>query len=224
MGTSTSTLRAAALGAAAAALAACVGSGGGAGGGPVMSHWTPAPPGTTWQVVQRNTGSYGQDAQVTWTREDTRWKGAPAIGLKSSMGTVIMTEPVGGRWVSVVDTGGKPVLSYDPPIGWQFPLKVGKTWSQHERMTLHASSKVVEFDFACKVEAFEKVTVRAGTFDAFRIHCKTPGTDDIYWISPRVGPFVKTQLRRDANSMFGAGTQEQELVSAPAARPNTAAM
>jgi hypothetical protein len=214
---STSMTRSAALAAAAVAVVACAGSG--SGGGPVMSHWTPAPPGATWEVAQRNTGSYGKDTQLTWTREDMRWKGAPAIGLKSSLGTMIVVEPVGGRWVSILGPEGRPVLSYDPPIGWVFPLQVGKTWTERERMTVHASGQTLEFDFNCKVEGFEKVTVRAGSFDTFRIHCTTSiGTDDMYWVSPGMGSFVKSHLRRDASSPFGAGTQEQELVSRPAVR------
>jgi hypothetical protein len=217
---STSIHRPAALAAVAAALAACAGSL----GDPVMTHWTPAPPGATWEVAQRNTGSYGKDAQFTWTREDMRWKGAPAIGLKSSTGTTIVVEPVGGRFVTVLGPEGRPVSTWDPPIGWVFPLKVGKSWSQHERLTLHASGKTVEFDFKCAVEGFEKVKVRAGTFDAFRIHCTSNvGTDDVYWTSPGVGAFVKTQLRRDASSPFGAGTQYAELVSLPSLRERTAA-
>ena len=212
---STSITRAVVQGAAAAALAACAGSV----GGPVMSHWTPAPEGASWEVAQRNTGSFGQDARITWTREDMRWKGAPAIGLKNSLGNTLVVEPVGGRWITMLGPEGRPVVSFDPPIGWVFPLTVGKTWSQHQRMVLHASGKTVEFDFTCKVEDFQKVTVRAGSFDAFRIHCtSTAGADEAYWVSPGVGSFVRTQLRRDAGNPLGAGTQEQELVSRPALR------
>jgi hypothetical protein len=220
MRNTTSTNRAAALGAVALALAACAGGA----GGPVMSHWTPAPPGSTWEVAQRNTGSFGKDAQLTWTRQDMRWKGAPAIGLKSSLGPTLVVEPVGGRYVTLLSPEGKPVSTWDPPIGWVYPLQVGSAWSQHQRLTLHATGKTIEFEFSCKVEGFEKVKVRAGTFDAFRIHCtNSVGSDDLYWTSPGVGAFVKTQLRRDAGNPFGPGTQDQELVSLPALRERTAA-
>jgi hypothetical protein len=206
--------KAAVLGAVAAVLAACTAS------APVMERWTPAPSGASWEVAQRNTGSYGKDAQLTWTREDTRWKGAPAIALRSSGGMTIMAEPVGGRWMAIVGAEGRPMLSYDPPIGWEYPLHVGKSWTTRERMTLHASGKTLEFDFNCKVEAFEKVTVRAGSFEAFRIHCTTSiGNDETYWISPGLGAMVKMQLRRDATNPFGAGTQDQELVRRPGQAP-----
>jgi len=211
---------AAALAVAAATLAACAGKG----EGPVMGHWTPAPPGASWQVAQRNTGSFGQDAQLTWTREEMRWRGAPAIALKSSLGTTLVVEPVGGRSITVLGPEGRPVTTWDPPVGWVYPLKVGKGWSQHQRLTLHASGRTLEFDSTCNVEDFEKVTVRAGTFDAFRIHCtSTAGSDELYWASPGLGSFVKTQLRREPGNPLGAGTQLQELVSVPALRQHVAA-
>lgn len=205
---------------AAAALAACAGRG----SGPVMDHWTAAPAGASWDVAQRNTGSYGKDAQFSWTREDMRWKGAPAVGLRGSNGITIVQEPVGGRFISILGPEGKPVFSYDPPIGWVYPLKVGSSWTQRQRMTVHASGKTLDFDFSCKVEGYEKVAVKAGTFDAFRIHCTTStGSDDLYWTSPKLGTFVRTQLRRDASSPFGAGTQETELLTTPAVRTSSAA-
>ena len=208
-------IRGVAVALAVAALAGCAGRS----TAPVMDHWTPAPAGASWSVQQRNTGSFGQDAKLTWTREDMRWKGAPAIGLRGSHGMTIVAEPVGGSFIAVVGAEGKPAFTNDPPIGWVYPVKVGNSWTQHERMSVHSTGKTLEFDYSCKVEDFEKVVVPAGSFDAFRIHCTNSiGSDEVYWTSPGLGSFVKTQLKRDASSPFGAGTQEQELVSRPMVR------
>ena len=189
--------------------------------GPIMGYWTPAPPGATWEVAERNTGSYGHDAQFTLTREDLRWKGTPVMALRASSGPTIVAEPVGGRTIAVLGPEGDPLLSYDPPVGWVYPLNVGKTWSQHEHMTLHAVGKIIEFDLNCEVEDYENLTVRAGNFNAFRIHCSSNnGSDETYWTSPRVGSFVKTQLLRAPSSPFGAGTQQTELVRRPSVPPH----
>jgi hypothetical protein len=186
-----------------------------AGVGPQMESWVPAPVGATWEIAQRNTGSYGKDTQLKTTRDaDTTWQGAPVIAMATSQGGTLIARPGDGNWIVVLGRDGKPAVSFDPPIGWQYPLKVGKTWTTRHRMTMHATGNSVEFDFSCNVEDFEKVTVRAGTFDAFRVRCKTNlGADDTYWSSPGLGPFVKTRLLRDARHPAGAGTQESELVA-----------
>lgn len=135
-------------------LAACATS------GPVMDRWTAPPVGSTWEMAQRNTGSFGKDTRFTVTRGDMNWKGAPAVALTNSMGITTVSDPATGNFISFVDRSGKEMISYDPPIGWDYPLKVGKSWSrQNQRMTLHATGKTLQFDLACKVEDFEKLQV-----------------------------------------------------------------
>lgn len=183
---------------------------------PQLTAWTPAPLGATWEVAQRNTGSYGKDTQFKVTRGDGSWQGAPAITMKTSQGGTIVARPSDGKWFAVLAPDGKPVMSFDPPVGWELPLQVGKSWSTRHRLTVGATGNTVDYQFSCKVEAFEKVTVRAGTFDAFRVHCNTSsGSDETYWSSPGLGPFVKTRLIRPAGNPFGPGTQEAELVATP---------
>jgi hypothetical protein len=192
----------------AALLGAC------AAAGPRLEAWKAPPLGATWEMAQRNTGSFGKDTQYSVTRRDTTWQGAPAVALVNSAGVSIISEPQSGRWITVLGPGDKPLLTFDPPIGWQYPIQVGKNWTKHHRMILHSTGSTVEFDVSCRVEDFEAVTVRAGTFDAFRIHCTTTtGSDEMYWTSPELGRFVKTRLVRDGKSPFGPGTQEMELVS-----------
>ena len=59
-------------------------------------------------------------------------------------------------------------------------------------------------------------SVRESDLDAWRIACKASlGTDEVYWMSPSLGIFVKNRLVRDAGNPFGAGTQEAQLVMAP---------
>ena len=184
--------------------------------GPKAERWTPPPAGASWEMAQRNTGSYGKDALVRLTRGDGMWQGAPVITFVGSQGVTTMAR-TDGRWIAMVGRDGKAITSWDPPLGFEYPMTVGKSWVSPFRMTLGASGKTIAYDLACKIESHEKVTVKAGTFEAFKIVCNTNiGNEEIYWANPDVGVFIKTQLRRTEKSPFGPGTQEAELVSAPA--------
>lgn len=92
--------------------------------------------------------------------------------------------------------------STDPYLTFDFPLYVGKTWSQKWQWKLNgwAYNNAV----TASVEAFEKVTTPAGTFDTYRVrlvHSYTgvktgrwtqAGTlEDTFWYSPQVKYFVK---------------------------------
>jgi hypothetical protein len=127
--------------------------------------WNIPPTGSTWTVAQHNTGSYGKDTQFDMKRGDGVWQGKPAVTLTNSVaGWVIMSRP-DGRWMAIVGRDDKPLLTYDPPVGWQYPLKVGKEWATTHRVTTAATGKTTELLLACKVASYEPVTVRAGTFN-----------------------------------------------------------
>ncbi|NKE66820.1 hypothetical protein RAMLITH_13380 [Ramlibacter sp. RBP-2] len=202
-------------GAACAALCAAM-LGGCAAPEPRADAWVAPAVGTTWEIAQRNSGSYGKDVRYRVTRRETTWKGAPAIALTNSLGGSIVAEPAGGKWLAMLGRDGKPAITFDPPLGWNYPLTVGKGWSDRQRLTVHATGKTLEYELSCSIPAYEKVTVPAGTFDAFRVHCTSSiGNDETFWTSPALGTFVKTRLVRAPGNPFGAGIQESELVARP---------
>ena len=170
--------------------------------------------GSTWEVAQRNTGSYGKDVRLQISRGDGTWEGAKVMTYSNSLGMTTMATPDEGNWIAIVGRDGKPLMSFDPPLGWQYPIMVGKTWTTSHKMTVHATGKTIPFESSCKVEDHGEVTVPAGTFKAFKLACTTTlGNEDTYWFSPDLGIYVKTRLRRTEKSGFGPGTQEAELVS-----------
>lgn len=182
---------------------------------PRAERWTPPPAGSSWEIAQHNMGSYGKDAVLRVTRGDGVWQGAPVITITNSLGMTTMTAP-NGHWLAVVGRDGKPIMNWSPPLGFDYPLMVGKSWTTAYRMTL-ANGKTVPYDLSCKIESYEKVTVKAGSFDAFKIVCATNiGNEETYWTKPDMGVFIKTSLKRTDKSPFGPGTQEAELVSVPA--------
>lgn len=185
--------------------------------GPQQDQWQPAPVGASWVTTQRSTGSFGtRDVQIKATRGASTWKGTPVASVKIASGGGIVQRLQDGNWIAILDPKGQPTVTFEPPVGPQYPLKVGRSWSAKHRMTVLATGKATDFEMSCNVEAYEKVTVRAGTFDAFKIRCKNSlGSEDTYWLSPAVQPFIKRAEVRSASYPAGPGTQETELIERP---------
>ncbi len=174
-----------------------------------------APPlGSTWTTSVRDTGSFGSGtAQVTTAREERQWEGKQIGAYVSPRGATLFN-PSDGSWVALLGPDGKPAVSWDPPIGYAFPLAVGKTWSRPYQVTLYAKNQTVPVDVTWKVEAYEDVTVPAGTFKAFKIvSSDTLGNANIQWFYPELGIFVKASTTRTDKNPSGPGTRESELVS-----------
>jgi hypothetical protein len=175
--------------------------------------WNIPPAGSSWVMSQRNTGSYGKDAEVQVTRGDSTWQGNKVVTLTmASTGGSIIALP-SGKWQAVVSKEGKTLFTYDPPIGYEYPLQVGKTWKTRHRITNHTTGRVLEFDYNCVVEKFEPVTVRAGTFDTFKIVCENEYSRDVSWTNPKTGLNIKTDFLRKPANPSGEGTQQTELAT-----------
>jgi hypothetical protein len=106
--------------AAAALLAACASVGTGVG-------WNILPAGSTWQVSQRNTGSYGKDTTYQVTRGEAVWQGRQMVSFTNSAnGSQVLVTP-DGRWASILGRDGSTIMTYDPPIGYVYPRDVSWT-------------------------------------------------------------------------------------------------
>lgn len=185
--------------------------------GPTTQGWRPVPVGSSWGSVQRNTGSYGRDAQVTLTRmPDRDWNGAPALVIRTNTGGMLLQHPSDGRWLALLAPDGRATATFDPPAGWTQPLVLGSSWKRQQKMTNPMSGRTFEYEWACSVPAAEKVSVPAGTFDALRVECtSTLDARETYWVTPTVNPFLKTRLERGPKHPAGPGTQETELLKLP---------
>jgi hypothetical protein len=180
---------------------------------PKAERYMPPPMGSTWTILQSNTGSYGSGNTQTSTRRDQRsLKGRELIAFEGSEAT-ILADPATGRWHGFYK-GDAPLMTWEPDIGYEYPLEVGKTWTKTYQMTLHAAKRTVPFEVTQTVEAYEDVTVPAGTFKAFRVRSvNSAGDDNINWFSHELGIFVKATLRRTEKHAAGPGTRQNELLS-----------
>ncbi len=87
----------------------------------------------------------------------------------------------------------------------RFPLEVGQRWSYKSNWTFKAKGSTGAIAMAVEVQARERVTVPAGTFDAFRLHARgklggtspinstyDAGTTTTYWYAPSARAIVKS--------------------------------
>ena len=123
--------------------------------------------------------------------------------------TRIRTKGRTGNAVATYSREWNPVdvvsAKYDPNLKqFSFPLQAGKTWDGTADKMLFSNGKHGKFFLNGKVVAFEKVTVPAGTFDAYKIELTldASGTDEdanigktveTHWYVPSVRRDVKTE-------------------------------
>lgn len=181
---------------------------------PRAERYVAPPVGSTWVSARRDTGSFGS-ANVQLPGKflgERMWQGRMLNGFESPEATTLAI-PVSGEFVAVVK-GNAPLITWEPPIGWNWPLEVGKTWTKSTRLTNHVTKQTTALDYTQKVEAFEEITVAAGTFKTFKVSTvNTIGDESVNWFSPDLGIFVKQSLKRTAKHPQGPGTREIELVS-----------
>jgi len=140
------------------------------------------------------------------------WQGLQVVTFTNSAnGTTVMALP-NGKWAAILARDGKPLVTWDPPIGYVYPLSIGQSWSTRHKMT-SASGSSTDITYSCKVEGRESVTVPAGTFDTMKIVCQSPVQRDISWSIVDHGMHAKQEFQRLANHPQGAGTQQNQLMA-----------
>jgi hypothetical protein len=196
-----------------AGLAVALVAGGCAMMAPKAERYVRAPVGSTFTYAYHNSGSFGsRTGQLTTKATERMWEGKPIAASESPLGVTLLNPD--GAWPAQLAPDGTLVRSFNPPIGFDFPLTVGKTWTRSYQVTMHATNKTLSFDTTWKVEAYEDVTVPAGTFKTFKIvYSDTTGQETIYWFDPKLGTWPKASFTRTAKFAAGPGTNEVELVS-----------
>jgi hypothetical protein len=187
---------------------------GGCATAPKAERWVAAPLGTTYTLARSDTGSFGSGTtQSTLKVTERMWEGKPVTALVSPTGVLVLNNADGG-WIAMLGPDDKPIMSFDPPIGFNFPLEVGKTWTKSYRVTVHPTKQTMSFDSTWKVEAYEDVTLPAGTFKAFKVsYSGTLGEESMMWYIPELGFNAKRSEKRTAKWPSGPGIRESELIS-----------
>ena len=178
---------------------------------PKYERFATPPLGSTYTVLRSDTGSFGSGAmQITMKIAERVWEGKRMTAYVSPTGVSLANAD--GAFAAILGPDDKPIFSFEPPIGYEYPLEVGKTWTKSYRVTVHATKQTIPFDTTWKVEAYEEMTVPAGTFKVFKIsYSDTLGTETVTWSSPEVGMWIKRVETRTAKHAAGPGWREIQL-------------
>ena len=181
---------------------------------PRLDNYPPTKVGAAWVATANDTGSFGSGtSQIPGKFLPNRtWQGREVHAFESAGFTTLMS--TGNTKFLVQLKGDTPVMSWDPGIGWQWPIEVGKSWTAKTKQTNHAAKTAIDLEYTQTIEAFEEITVPAGTYNTFRIRTvNSLGDENVQWWSPDTGIFMKQSLRRSAKHPAGAGTRELEVTS-----------
>jgi hypothetical protein len=178
---------------------------------PKADRFAFAPAGSTWVVERRDTGSFGFGVSrlSNTTLGPQTWRGRPVIAADSPEGTVLYDRS-SGNWVALVK-GATALAVFDPPLGYDWPVVTGKSWTRTTRVTTPQGTTELRSTFT--VEAHEKLSVRAGTFRVFRIRYADQHSESLQWWDPDTGLWVQTKAQRRSSHPMGTGTRETEMVS-----------
>jgi hypothetical protein len=167
-------------------------------------------------VERRDTGSFGNGVSRVTVKALGRqtWQGRPVVALESPTGTTLL-DPDTANWVASVK-GTTVLATFDPPLGYVWPITVGKTWTRSTRVT--SAQGVMALQSTFTVDAHEEVTVPAGTFKVFRIRYADQRHENVHWWQPDLGLRVKANDVRYGAHPAGAGTRDSELISLTIAR------
>lgn len=175
-----------------------------------------SPMGTVSTFHRKSSGSLGNfDGQVVWTQRPGTWQGRPVVVVAAPQAGANLHDPGKHGLVAVLGSSGAPQMAFDPPIDYQWPLQVGKTWSSQHMVTLYPSGTTVPMRFDYQVESWGDVTVPAGTFKAFKLRwTSSSGETEVRWVGPADGlPTIKRHVERPPSHPQGAGVLDAELLS-----------
>jgi len=172
-----------------------------------------APPkGSVFTYHRKSSGSFGAyDGPVTWTVGRRDWNGQPLTSWTSTTHGGQLLDPKTNGVVVQLNLKDQPAFTYSPPIAFDWPLAVGKSWTSVHQMTPGSNPLTMQY----KVEALEDVTVPAGTFKAYKV-VSTSSFGDVeqVWTTPAQGiATLKRIADRPASHPLGAGHLEGVLTS-----------
>lgn len=183
---------------------------------PAPGTLVPMPDGTITTFQRVSSGSYGTvNAPVTWVHGQRQWQGRTVVEAASPQAGTNLLDPVTHRTIATFNPMGDLVMSFEPALGYQWPLAVGKTWTDRHTVTLHPSGRQVPLEVSYRVESREDVTVPAGTFKTWKVVATDSlGEVQQYWTAPEFGlPTIKRISDRPATHPQGAGHLEGVLTA-----------
>lgn len=178
--------------------------------------WVPAPEGTVTVFQRTSNGSYGNfEGEVKWTLDVREWNGRPLLAAVSERHGITLHDPLTHGVKVLLTSTGQPTTSFNPELRHEWPLAVGKSWISVHEMTDYRAAAIRSLTMTFKVEAYEDVTVPAGTFKAYRVmQASSFGEVERNWVVPSRGlATVKRIADRPSMHPLGAGHLEAVMLS-----------
>ena len=183
---------------------------------PVTDKMTIDPMGTVTTYHRKSSGSLGTfDGKVVWTHAPATWQGKPVIAFGAPLAGVALHDPVTFEAMAYLRPDGSPLSAYVPPVGYRWPLEVGKTWTSSHEVTNFVAGSKQRVTIQWKVASYGDVTVPAGTFKAWQLQwTDNLGEAETRWMAPNEGlGTIKRHVERSASHPLGAGVLDAELLS-----------
>jgi hypothetical protein len=174
------------------------------------------PLGTVTTYHRKSSGSLGTyDGPVVWSHTASTWQGRPVMAIGAPQAGTSLHDMEGFGIVALLSPDGQPQASFSPPIDYQWPLVVGKTWTSNHTVTMLPSGRTVPRRIDWKVESWGDVTVPAGSFKAYKlVWTNDLGEVETRWVNPAEGLFtIKRHVERPASHPQGAGVLDAEMLS-----------
>lgn len=178
--------------------------------------FVPAPEGTVLVYQRKSEGSYGQyEGPVRWTIGQRDWNGRKLVSSTSERHGIQLLDPGNHAIVAQLSSDGQPLMSFNPPMAYEWPLAVGKAWRGVYELTRYTPPMLSSLTIDYKVETLEEVSVPAGRFMAYKVvTTNSLGETDQTWTVPSLGiGTLKVVRDRPANHPLGPGHLEGVLVS-----------
>jgi hypothetical protein len=173
--------------------------------------WPPA--GSTWTVKLTLSGSLGSGTRESTIESlgEVEWNGRRVQSQRGITQNYFDSER---RIVGAAARDGTPIQTYHPYEAlYDWPLWAGKTWPSELQLKVYQRNETFDLKFVFAAEAFEEITVPAGTFRTFRILRTGPNDRMVVWYEPKLGLEVKRDWERYATHPFGPGTHRMEMLS-----------
>ncbi len=183
---------------------------------PVADKLVMDPMGTVTTYHRKSSGSLGNfDGKVVWTHAPATWQGKPVIAFGAPQAGVALHDPATFDVVAYLRPDGSPFSAFEPPVGYRWPLEVGKAWTSSHEVTNFVNGTKQKVTIQWKVVSQEDVTVPAGTFKAWKLQwTDNLGEAETRWTAPADGlATIKRHVERPASHPQGAGVLDAELLS-----------
>lgn len=171
-------------------------------------------PGTTYTLRMTPEGGAARETKVT-VLEEGLFEGRQVY--RASDGSQVLVADKVTRNTIATLKGEQELFRFSPHEGtYSWPLWVGKRWiatyAFKDATRGRTWDRVQE---RWTVEAFEEVTVPAGTYRAFQLRSSpgvNSGVEKVLWYAPDIHLFVKRVSERARNHYLGPGKDVFELI------------